>query len=176
MISVRPSSGEAASKLLIRACAVILHARRICLIRRIRPGGNQYSLPGGIVRQDETVPAALARELKEELDLDVDALPQQPELHWVQDQLTTRPGRPELFRRLHLVHLLRLTHYLRPTLTTVEQHAEEHSQVVWVGLAQAARLHLYPAVADVFTALVDHHIAPVPVLLPPMTDQTYIWR
>ncbi|MEV4212528.1 NUDIX domain-containing protein [Micromonospora sp. NPDC049662] len=155
---------------------MILHAQQVCLIRRERPDGEQYSLPGGILHPDETVPAALARELKEELDLDVAALPEQPDLRWVQDQLTTRPGRPELFRRLHLVHLLHLPGHSRATVAAAEQHAEDRAPVVWVSLTRAARLHLYPAVADVLTALTRRPALPGPVLLPPMTDRTYNWR
>ncbi|MET8538978.1 NUDIX domain-containing protein [Streptomyces sp. NPDC005065] len=53
----------------VRTCAAILRGDEICLIHRRRPGGDQYSLPGGLLYPDEEASAGLARELKEELDL-----------------------------------------------------------------------------------------------------------
>jgi len=102
------ASAEAApaTTLTVRACCLILHNGQIALIHRQRPSGDQYSIPGGIVHADEQVTAALARELEEELGLDVTALPRPPELRWVQDQITTRPGSTSPFRRLHLIHVL----------------------------------------------------------------------
>ncbi|WP_331738904.1 NUDIX hydrolase [Streptomyces sp. NBC_01276] len=92
----------------VRTSAVILDGDQLCLIHRRRPAGDQYSVPGGLVQDLEPIPAALARELREELDLDLDEVPQAPELRWVQDQITNRPGTTTPLRRLHLVHLVRL--------------------------------------------------------------------
>jgi len=158
----------------VRACAVILEGRQFCLIYRQRPD-DQYSLPGGLVHTDEEVPAALARELEEELDLDLSALPGRPELRWVQDQLTTRPGSDALFRRLHLIHVLHVPARVRHTMAATEQDAEDDARIVWKDLDQAASLHLYPAVGEAISALVTQ-VRPAPVLLPPITDRTYRWR
>jgi 8-oxo-dGTP diphosphatase len=160
----------------VRVCAGILNGDEICLIHRARPEGDQHSLPGGLVHQNEAVPAALSRELKEELDLDLTSLPRQPELRWVQDHFATRPGSPEPFRRLHLIHLLHLPDSARQALATTEQDAPDRARVVWVSVEQAARLHLYPAVGDTLATLT--HAAGIngPVLLPPATDRTYNWR
>lgn len=160
----------------VRACAVILNGDEICLIHRARADGDQHSLPGGLVHEDEEVPAALRRELKEELDLDLAALSAQPELRWVQDQFTTRPGRTEPFRRLHLIHLLHLPDHARHTLAATEQDAHDHTRVIWVNIEQAARLHLYPAVGDTLATLTHATEPNGPVLLAPATDQTYNWR
>ncbi|MFD6426212.1 NUDIX domain-containing protein [Streptomyces sp. NPDC060198] len=160
----------------VRVCAAIVESGEICLIRRTRPGGEQHSLPGGLLAPDEQVPDALARELREELTLDVGALPSPPRLLWVQDQITTRPGRPGTFRRLHLIHSLVLPRRVRDSLPDTEQDAEYPTSVVWVPLAKAADLHLYPAVAEVLGLLLPAAAPPRPVLLPPITDRTYRWR
>jgi 8-oxo-dGTP pyrophosphatase MutT (NUDIX family) len=176
MIDSRLAAARPTPALLVRTCALIIHAQQVCLIRHQRPTGDHYSVPGGIVHTGETVPAALARELKEELNLDVASLPHQPALHWAQDQRTTRPGNPEPFRRLHLVHLLQLPGHVRDTLAAAEQTVEDHAPVVWVGLARAAQLPLYPVVAPVLAALPDRRDPEGLVLPPPMTDRTCRWR
>ncbi|MGI5201425.1 NUDIX hydrolase [Spirillospora sp. CA-108201] len=152
---------------------MILEGRHLCLIHRRRPDGDQYSLPGGLVDPDEHVPAALARELAEELDLDLSDLPGRPELRWVQDQVSTRPGSRAVFRRLHLIHLLSVPPHIRDTMAATERDSEDDARVVWTDLDQAARLHLYPAIGEALSAVT----APAhPVLPPPITDRTYRWR
>ncbi|SEC76837.1 ADP-ribose pyrophosphatase YjhB, NUDIX family [Streptomyces sp. 2131.1] len=162
----------------IRVCAALVEGDlaaggELCLIRRERPTGAQYSLPGGILHPDEQVPEALARELREELGLDVAALPGRPRLLWAQDQATTRPGRPGTFRRLHLIHLLAVDREVRAALPAAELDAEDRTRVVWVTLAEAAGLHLYPPVGPALGGLTG---PAADVLLPPVTDRTYAWR
>jgi 8-oxo-dGTP diphosphatase len=175
--STRHSDAIPVTALTVRACCIILHDGQVALIHRQRPGGDQYSLPGGFVHADEQVPAALARELSEELGLDVTVLHRRPELRWVQDQLTTRPGSTDPFRRLHLIHVLPdLPSQARHAMAATEQDAEDHPQVTWTPVGQAARLHLYPAAGTAIETLVGACVQPVPVLLPPVTDQNFRWR
>ncbi|MFF7442954.1 NUDIX hydrolase [Streptomyces sp. NPDC008122] len=162
------------SGVLVRACALVINADEVCLIRRLRTEGDQYSVPGGLRHLGEGTAAALARELKEELGLDTDQLPEPPVLRWVQDQTTTRPGTPEPFERLHLIHTLNVPDGIRSRIATTEQDANDTTQVVWVPLAQAAALHLYPAIGSVLTAPAGTSTGPVE--LPPMVDGTYRWR
>ncbi|MBI2618184.1 NUDIX domain-containing protein [Candidatus Kaiserbacteria bacterium] len=54
-----------------RASAVILQGDKILLIRRIKPDRDYYIFPGGGADEGEEVEMALAREVKEELNLDV---------------------------------------------------------------------------------------------------------
>jgi 8-oxo-dGTP pyrophosphatase MutT (NUDIX family) len=175
--SARPSEARPVTALTVRACCVILHDGQVALIHRQRPGGDQYSLPGGLVHADEEVPAALARELNEELGLDVTALPCRPELRWVQDQITTRPGSTAPFRRLHLIHVLPgLPPHARHAMSATEQDAEGYARIVWKRIGQAAHLHLYPAAGAAIETLAGTCGQPAPVLLPPITDQSFRWR
>ncbi|WP_367132921.1 MULTISPECIES: NUDIX domain-containing protein [Streptomyces] len=169
---------QTAPAIAIRTCAAILHDRHVCLIHRERPDGDQYSLPGGLVHADEEVPTALARELREELGLDLAELTSTPELRWVQDQITTRPGSATPFRRLHLIHVLHLPPDARHAVADTEQDAEDHARIVWTKVDHAADLHLYPAVGETIGTLTSAsgRATPAPVLLPPITDRTYRWR
>ncbi|MFQ6196967.1 NUDIX hydrolase [Streptomyces sp. NPDC000405] len=175
-MSTNPCTAEPTTAITVRSCAVILHDQHVCLILRQRPDGDQHSLPGGLVHADEEVPAALARELKEELDLDVRALPVEPQLRWVQDQITTRPGSATQFRRLHLIHVLHLPPHARHGIAATEQDAEDHTRIVWAELHQAPKLHLYPAVGNAIATLTSTTHATTSVLLSPITDRIYRWR
>ncbi|WP_329167297.1 NUDIX hydrolase (plasmid) [Streptomyces sp. NBC_01717] len=160
----------------VRACAVILGGDKICLIHRRRSGGDLYSLPGGLLHPDEERSAALARELKEELDLDLAGIPDWPQLRWVQDQATSRPGSDQLFRRRHLIYVLPIPVGVRDAIATTEQDAEDSTSVVWVPPAEAASYHLYPAVGEALSQLAGPIPAPGPAMLPAITDMTYSWR
>jgi ADP-ribose pyrophosphatase YjhB (NUDIX family) len=174
-----------ATTLTVRACCLILHNGQIALIHRQRPSGGQYSIPGGIVHADEQVKAALARELEEEPGLDVTALPREPGLRWVQDQVTTRPGSTTPFRRLHLIHVLpdlpatarnAMPATARNAMPATEQDTDDDTRITWLPLGQAAGLHQYPAVGAAIQTLTGARGQPTPVLLPPITDQTFRWR
>jgi ADP-ribose pyrophosphatase YjhB (NUDIX family) len=160
----------------VRTCAAILRGDKICLIHRRRPGGDQYSLPGGLLHPDEEASAGLARELKEELDLDLTGIADRPQLRWVQDQATTRPSSDQLFRRRHLIYVLSIPPGVRDGIATTEQDAEDSTSVVWVPLAKAASYHLYPTVGEALSQLPGPTPTPGPVMLPAITDRTYSWR
>lgn len=175
-MSTAPAEAAPVTALTVRACCLILHDGQVALIHRQRPDGDQYSVPGGVVHADEDVAAALARELDEELGLNVTALPRPPELRWVQDQMTTRPGTTTLFRRLHLIHVLDLPPRARQAIAETELDAEDYARIIWTPLGRAAGLHLYPAVGAAVSGLARPCVEAGPVLLPAITDENYRWR
>ncbi|WP_051712245.1 NUDIX domain-containing protein [Streptomyces sp. NRRL S-350] len=145
------------------------------------PSGSrlQHSLPGGLVEDEDGEEAAdaLSRELLEELCLDLAALPDPPVLRFVQDQETERPGEAEPFRRRHLVFTAHLPDGLHQAVATTEQDAPDRAPVVWLPVADAAGLHLYPDVGAVLGQAVRLGAAAGgPVLLPAMTATSSRWR
>ncbi|WP_159400644.1 NUDIX domain-containing protein [Streptomyces sp. XY431] len=152
---------------------MLLHDGRLALIRRDRPDGVQHSLPGGLVEEDEDPDAALRRELLEELGLDLADLPEPPVLRFVQEQETRRPGESGLFRRRCLVFTAHLPDRLHHTVAA-EQDDPGRVPVEWIPLAEAAGLHLYPAIGPVVEQAVEP--ATGPLLLAPMTSASYQWR
>ncbi|WP_282203129.1 NUDIX hydrolase [Kitasatospora fiedleri] len=168
-------AGSADPVVPVRVCVVLLNRGELCLIRRRRAEGEQYSLPGGLLDPGEGVAAGLARELGEELGPDIAGLSAAPRLRWVQEQETSRPGGGGLFRRRHLVHVLGVSDRVRALVAATERDAEDANQVVWVPLAEAAGLHLYPAVGPVLAGPLPRGDAP-PVRLPRMDDLSYRWR
>ncbi|MFJ9612051.1 NUDIX domain-containing protein [Kitasatospora sp. NPDC101176] len=174
------TAGTVARPVRVRVCAVLVHDGRVCLIHRQRAAGLQHSLPGGVVEnEDGEEPAeALRRELLEELGLDLAVLPAPPVLRFVQDQETERPGEVEPFRRRHLVLPAHLPAHLVQAVAAVEQDDPGQAPVVWLPVADAAALDLYPDVGAVLGQAVrpDPTATGGPLLLPAMTGASYQWR
>ncbi|MFI8085350.1 NUDIX domain-containing protein [Kitasatospora sp. NPDC086009] len=172
------TTAQAPDPVRTRVCAALLHDDRLALIRRDRPDGVQHSLPGGLVAPGEDPATALRRELLEELGLDLDDLPTPPRLRFAQDQATARPGETTLFRRRHLVFTARLPDHLHHAVAAAELDDPGRAPVVWLPLAQAAGLHLYPDIGAVLAQAVrpDTAQAGGPMLLPAMTGAAYQWR
>ncbi|MBP6943185.1 MAG: NUDIX hydrolase [Candidatus Buchananbacteria bacterium] len=55
----------------IRAVGIVIKNSQVLLIHRLNEGSEYWVLPGGGVEPNETVEAAVVRELKEETSLDV---------------------------------------------------------------------------------------------------------
>ncbi|WP_380286486.1 hypothetical protein [Kitasatospora purpeofusca] len=95
-------------------------------------------------------------------------------LRFVQEQETERPGEAGLFRRRHLVFTVHLPDRLHRTVAAAELDDPGRAPVEWIPLADAAGLHLYPAVGSVLHQAAEP--AAGPVLLAPMTSASYRWR
>ncbi|MER6075761.1 NUDIX hydrolase [Streptomyces sp. NPDC001817] len=65
------TSAEPFTRIKIRVAAALFNGEEIALIHRAKDGQDQYTLPGGNVEPGEPVHQALARELDEELGLDL---------------------------------------------------------------------------------------------------------
>ncbi|MEV7123833.1 NUDIX hydrolase [Kitasatospora griseola] len=135
----------------VRVCAVLVDPDvRVRVIRRRRPGGAQYSLPGGPVVAGEQPAAAPRRgprrELREELGLDLPV--ELPALWFGQGRETTRPGRDGLFGRRHLVHVAHLPELLAEDVAPVELDAADTAEVCRPTPADLAGAHLRPDLGE----------------------------
>jgi 8-oxo-dGTP diphosphatase len=120
------------------AAAVIQRADGRFLLAR-RPGGKVYAgyweFPGGKAERGETLPDALARELHEELGIEV-----------------TR-AYPWLVQRYVYPHAHVQLHFFRVLGWRGEPHSKEDQELVWAGLRDLGVAPLLPANAPVLRAL-----------------------
>lgn len=158
----------------IRTAAAVTCDQQVALIRRVKDGIEQYTLPGGNVEPGEDLLDGLRRELAEELGLHLDAdVP--PSLLAVQDQMVTRPGPTPPPRKLHLIFQVPVTSEQRATIAMVEHDDLSDGAIIWMPLAEVAGLHLFPAVGDLLAGL-DPGQPTSAVLLPALNDHTFQWR
>ncbi|MCX4545598.1 NUDIX domain-containing protein [Streptomyces sp. NBC_01565] len=163
----------------IRVAALVFCGDEVALIRRDRPHSTHYTPPGGNVEPGEDLFAALARELSEELDLDIGQA-EGGELLWVVDQRVTRPGPTPSPRKLHLIHRLHITPDVRARLA-VEEYDElpdgshEIGVIEWVDYRRTAGLALFPPIGRALAALADPRRPVADAALGAVTDDTYTW-
>jgi len=158
----------------IRTAAAVICDQQVALIRRVKHGVEQYTLPGGNVEPGEDLLDGLRRELAEELGLHLDA-DVQPDLLAVQDQMVTRPGPTPPPRKLHLIFRVPVTGQQRAAIATVEHDDLSDGAIVWTPLIKVTGLHLFPAVGDLLAGL-DPQQPSGAVLLPALNDRTFQWR
>ncbi|MFI2373212.1 NUDIX hydrolase [Streptomyces sp. NPDC018833] len=167
---------EAFRRIKIRVGAVIFQGEEVALICRTNAlGTKHYTLPGGNVEATEDLPAALHRELLEELDLDLCAIPSPPRFTWILDSMVSRPGGTPP-RKVHLVYRIQISSSMRTRLRVYED--DEHlgaGQVVWVPYRQTASLHLFPPVPLAQLQAPESAVDAASCLLPPLSDENYTW-
>jgi 8-oxo-dGTP diphosphatase len=164
----------------IRTAALIINGEDIALIRRERPAGPHYTLPGGNVEPGEDLHTALRRELAEELRLTLDDTAE-PELCWVQDQMLTRPGPTIPPRKLHLIFRHTISDTDRAALATHEHDTRpdgttDTGTIEWVNWRKLSDLTIFPAIGTAAASLHTPNAAPHDTLLDAMTDRNYTWR
>ncbi|MEU8543062.1 NUDIX hydrolase [Streptomyces sp. NPDC048717] len=168
------------SRIKIRVGALVFCGDDVALIRRTRPHSTHYTPPGGNVEHGEDLHQALARELAEELDLDIDQA-EGGDLMWVVDQRVTRPGPTPPPRKLHLIYRLHITPELRATLAETEQDEQpdgshETGIIEWIDYRETAELPIFPPIGPALTSLPDPRAAVTDAALPAVTDENYTWR
>lgn len=110
------------------ACALILRRGRLLLGQRADNG--LWELPGGKQEPDEDLPSCLAREIREELDAEVEVL---------EPLAVAEIREPEFALRLHC---------FRCRLIGGEPRALEHRRLMWAAPDQLEGLDLCPADRD----------------------------
>ncbi|MFF5407271.1 NUDIX hydrolase [Streptomyces misionensis] len=169
------TSAEPFTRIKIRVAAALFNGDDIALIHRVRNGRDQYTLPGGNVEPGEPIHQALARELHEELGLDLTEAISAPNLTWIQDAMVTRPGGTPP-RKLHLVFRVHIRGATRARLSTVEyDDAVGAGRLAWSPYKETAGRSLFPPVP---VAALDTPTAPVDAahaFLPPLDDTNYQW-
>ena len=159
----------------IRVAALVTQHEEFALIRRVRGGVEQYTVPGGNVDLEAAEPLdeALRRELDEELGL---RLKPETELRLlaVQDQMVSRPGPTAPPRKLHLVFHVPVDGEQRAAMAGVEHDELGEGQIVWRSRAEAVGLHLFPAVGPLLAGW-DERSPAGSLLLPGLTDANFRW-
>ncbi|MFF0428507.1 NUDIX hydrolase [Streptomyces sp. NPDC004520] len=159
----------------IRVAALIDNGDEVALIKRSKNGTEQYTVPGGNVDPGEPIPAALARELKEELNLDIEQADAAPRFTWLIDAMVSRPGDTPP-RKLHLVFRLTISDHVRATLNPTEHDDTAGAgELVWLRRQETHDITLFPPVplADLATPATDLEAAAA--LLPALDDSNYRW-
>ncbi|MFJ9853645.1 NUDIX domain-containing protein [Streptomyces sp. NPDC101150] len=182
-MTATPDAADSAlpfSRIKIRTAALVFCGDEVALIRRERPAGPLYSVPGGNVEAGESLPGALRREPAEELALDIDRA-EDGGLLWVVDQMVRRPGPAPSPRKLHLVHRLDIAEAVRAGLATEEYDAlpdgsQDVGAIEWIDYRKTGELHLFPPLGPALAALPDARAAVAGAALEAVTDDTYVWR
>ncbi|MFJ3762557.1 NUDIX domain-containing protein [Streptomyces sp. NPDC090080] len=167
------------SRIKIRTGALVFCGDEVALIRRDRSDSTHYTPPGGNVEHGEDLDDALARELQEELGLDV-AQAEAGGLLWVIDQRVTRPGPTPPPRKLHMIYRLHITEDVRATLAEQEfdelpDGSHEVGVIDWVDRRKAADLPIFPPIGPALAALPDPRAPITDAALGPVTDDNYTW-
>ncbi|MGW6569695.1 NUDIX domain-containing protein [Streptomyces sp. NPDC054975] len=159
----------------IRVAALIFNGDEVALIKRVKNGTEQYTVPGGNVDPGEPVPAALARELREELDLDVERADAAPRFTWLIDAMVSRPGSTPP-RKLHMVFRLSISDAVREALSPVEyDDTAGAGELFWIRWQETKDKALFPPlpVADLAAPAVGLDAGAA--LLPGLDDSNYHW-
>ncbi|MEV6833934.1 NUDIX hydrolase [Streptomyces sp. NPDC051133] len=169
------TSAEAFARIKIRVAAALFDGDEIALIHRTRNGQDHFTLPGGNVESGEPVLDALARELDEELGLDLAEASGAPRLTWIRDAMVTRPGGTPP-RKLHLVFRVHIAHHTRAGLRTVEyDDTVGAGHLTWRPYRDTAARALFPPVPLAELPTPTAPVDAAEALLPPLDDTNYRW-
>ncbi|MEX2981271.1 NUDIX hydrolase [Streptomyces sp. C36] len=169
------TSDEPFTRVKIRVAAALFNGDEIALIHRTKNGRDQYTLPGGNVERGEPIHQALARELDEELGLDLTQVSSVPQLTWIQDAMVTRPGSTPP-RKLHLVFRIHIAYATRAHLRTVEHDDTAGAgHLTWIHYKDTADKALFPPVPLAELATPTAPLDAARSFLPTLDDTNYHW-
>ena len=169
------TSAEPFARIKIRVAAALFNGEEIALIHRVKDGQDQYTLPGGNVEPGEPIHRALARELDEELGLDLAEASSVPQLTWIQDAMVTRPGSTPP-RKLHFVFRVHISKATRAHLRTVEHDDTTGvGRLTWSHYKNTAGKALFPPVPVAELATPAEPLDAARAFLPPLDDTNYHW-
>ncbi|MFI2367890.1 NUDIX hydrolase [Streptomyces sp. NPDC018833] len=169
------TSAEPFTRIKIRVAAALFNDDEIALIHRTKNGQDQYTLPGGNVEPGEPIHQALARELDEELGLDLTEASSVPQLTWIQDAMVTRPGSTPP-RKLHFVFRVHIAGPTRTRLRTVEHDDTAGAgHLAWSHYKDTAGKALFPPVPLAELATPTAPLDAARALLPALDDTNYNW-
>jgi 8-oxo-dGTP diphosphatase len=125
----------------VRVAAIIIHDKRVLLVEHRKRGQRYWVLPGGRLEANETLDAALRRELREELGL------------------TARIGRLAIVSEMiapdrHVVNLIYLAEVGEMPEPRLDAKDPVLSDWKWVPLTELRRLDFRPPIADAIIAAV----------------------
>lgn len=127
---------------ILAVSAAIVRDGRVLVVRRARPPAqNLFSLPGGVVEAGETLVQALKREIREELNLDIEPL----ELIGFREVIA--PGEGGRAER-HFVILSFAARLVAGDIIVNEEVAEAR----WVGLAELDALPITDGLVEIVAA------------------------
>ncbi len=118
---------------------------RVLLLRRSKQlsvgvdTDDSWDIPGGRIEAGETLDTALAREVKEEIGIDLKGT---PTLLRAQDILVPKKD----------LHVVRLTYIHEQVLGEIKL-SDEHNSYNWVSIRQAKQLTLEPFLKEVIDSL-----------------------
>jgi len=155
----------------VRVSCIVACGEDVALIFRNKDKEEYWSLLGGNVGDSEDVESAIARELAEELNLQVT----DTQLFCLQDMLIHRPDKEGLYRKLHIVFFTHIEEKTRNTLNTIEEDDLAIGEIRWVNFRTVKKLHLYPNIGDYLSELPSLFPPPTPRILPAITDANFTW-